>query len=853
MKTRLIALFIITLCITGTNAQGNLTLWYKSPAKAWEEALPVGNGRMGAMIFGNPQKERIQFNENTLYSGEPETPKNINIVPDLAHIRQLLNEGKNAEAGTIMQEKWIGRLNEAYQPFGDLYIDFASKATVTDYIHSLDMENAVVTTSYKQNGVKISREVFASYPAQAIVIHLKASKPVLSFTAYLNSPHPVTNESDSQVVYLKGQAPAHAQRRDTEHMKRFNTQHLHPEYFNAAGHIIQKKHVIYGNEMDGKGTFFEACLLPSHKGGTLSISNHQVTARNCSEVTLMLYAATSYNGPRKSPSKEGKNPHQEIMSFRKISEGENYQELKKKHIIDYQSLFNRVSFILPAKKLQKELPTDERLKKFKEEEDQALIAQLFQFGRYLMIAGSRGEGQPLNLQGLWNDQVLPPWNSGYTLNINLEMNYWPSEVTNLSELNAPLFRLIREVSETGKETARIMYGANGWVLHHNTDIWRITGAVDKAPSGLWPSGGAWLCRHLWERYLYTGDTEFLRSVYPILRESGRFFDEIMVKEPAHNWLVVCPSNSPENVHSGSNGKSTTAAGCTLDNQLIFDLWTAIIAASDILDTDRAFAARLSQRLREMAPMQVGRWGQLQEWMFDWDDPKDVHRHVSHLYGLFPSNQISPYRSPELFNAARTSLIHRGDPSTGWSMGWKVCLWARLLDGNHAYKLITDQLTLVRNEKKKGGTYPNLFDAHPPFQIDGNFGCAAGIAEMLMQSHDGFIYLLPALPTVWKDGTVKGIIARGGFELELSWKNGKVERLVVKSHKGGNCRLRSTSPLTGKGLKRAKGENPNPLYAVPVIAQPLISPKAKLNKVEIAKTYLYDLPTRAGQEYTLIGN
>jgi len=416
MKTRLIALFIITLCITGTNAQGNLTLWYKSPAKAWEEALPVGNGRMGAMIFGNPQKERIQFNENTLYSGEPETPKNINIVPDLAHIRQLLNEGKNAEAGTIMQEKWIGRLNEAYQPFGDLYIDFASKETVTDYIHSLDMENAVVTTSYKQNGVKISREVFASYPAQAIVIHLKASKPVLSFTAYLNSPHPVTNESDSQVVYLKGQAPAHAQRRDTEHMKRFNTQHLHPEYFNAAGHIIQKKHVIYGNEMDGKGTFFEACLLPSHKGGTLSISNHQVTARNCSEVTLMLYAATSYNGPRKSPSKEGKNPHQEIMSFRKISEGENYQELKKKHIIDYQSLFNRVSFILPAKKLQKELPTDERLKKFKEEEDQALIAQLFQFGRYLMIAGSRGEGQPLNLQGLWNDQVLPPWNSGYTLN-----------------------------------------------------------------------------------------------------------------------------------------------------------------------------------------------------------------------------------------------------------------------------------------------------------------------------------------------------------------------------------------------------------------------------------------------------
>ena len=432
------------------------------------------------------------------------------------------------------------------------------------------------------------------------------------------------------------------------------------------------------------------------------------------------------------------------------------------------------------------------------------------------------------------------------------MNYWPSEVTNLTALNEPLFRLIKEVSESGKESAKIMYGSNGWVLHHNTDIWRVTGAIDNAPSGMWASGGAWLCRHLWEHYLYTGDKEFLREIYPIMRGAGLFFDETMVKDPEHGWLVACPSNSPENTHAGSNNKASTAAGCTMDNQLIFDLWNQIITASNILGTDQEYAKHLEGRLKEMAPMQIGHWGQLQEWMYDWDNPKDIHRHVSHLYGLFPSNQISPYRTPELFDAARTSLIHRGDPSTGWSMGWKVCLWARLLDGDHAYKLITDQLTLVRNEKKKGGTYPNLFDAHPPFQIDGNFGCTAGIAEMLMQSYDGFIYLLPALPTIWKDGEVKGLMARGGFELNMSWKNGKISKLTVTSHNGGNCRLRSLNRLSGKGLKTAKGTNPNPLYEVPQIAEPLINKEAKLNKVELKKTFLYDLPTKAGETYTIIG-
>ena len=531
--------------------------------------------------------------------------------------------------------------------------------------------------------------------------------------------------------------------------------------------------------------------------------------------------------------------------------GKDYADAKDRHVKYYEQFQNRTSLHLGEDRYA-DVPTDKRVENFKQTNDAFLVATYFKFGRYLLICSSQPGGQPANLQGIWNDKLFPSWDSKYTCNINLEMNYWPAEVTNLTDLNEPLFRLIREVSETGKESAQVMYGSDGWVLHHNTDIWRVTGAIDNSPSGMWASGGAWLCQHLWQHYLYTGDEEFLRKAYPILKGAALFFDQVMIKEPTHGWLVMCPSNSPENTHAGSDNKATTAAGCTMDNQLVFDLWHAVIRSSEILGEDADYAAHLKSRLTELPPMQVGRWGQLQEWMFDWDNPDDQHRHVSHLYGLFPSNQISPYRTPELFDAARTSLIHRGDPSTGWSMGWKVCLWARLLDGDHAYKLITDQLTLVRNEKKKGGTYPNLFDAHPPFQIDGNFGCTAGIAEMLMQSYDGFIYLLPALPSVWKEGEVKGLVARGGFELDITWKEGKVSRLVVKSRLGGNCRLRSLNRLSGKGLSKARGENDNPLYAVDPVVAPLINKEAKLNPVELKKTYLYDLKTEPGGEYVLLG-
>jgi alpha-L-fucosidase 2 len=788
-------------------------LWYDKPAAVWTEALPLGNGRLGAMVFGTPGVEQIQLNEETIWAGRPNNNANPNALEYIPKVRELVFAGKYLEAQTLATEKVMAKTNSGmpYQTFGDLRISFPGHTRYTDYYRELSLDSARTVVRYKVDGVTYRRETITSFTSQVVMVRLTADKPgMITCNALLTTPHqdPVI-ASDGNCVTLSGVSSWH-------------------------------------EGLKGK-VLFQGRLTATTQGGKVSCQDGTLSVEGADEAVLYVSIATNFNNYKNIDGNEVERSKDFLDKALKRS----YADDVKAHVAYFRQFMDRSSLDLGDDQFA-HVTTDMRVERFKETNDAFLVATYFKFGRYLLICSSQPGGQPANLQGIWNDKLFPSWDSKYTCNINLEMNYWPSEVTNLSELNEPLFKLIKEVSETGRETAKTMYGADGWVLHHNTDIWRITGALDKAPSGMWPSGGAWLCRHLWERYLYTGDVAFLRSAYPIMKEAGVFFDQTMVKEPVHGWLVVCPSNSPENVHAGSEGKATTAAGCTMDNQLVFDLWSAIITSARVLGVDAAFAAHLEQRIAQLPPMQVGRWGQLQEWMFDWDDPNDVHRHISHLYGLFPSNQISPYRTPALFDAARTSLIHRGDPSTGWSMGWKVCLWARLLDGDHAYKLITDQLTLVRNEKKKGGTYPNLFDAHPPFQIDGNFGCTAGIAEMLMQSYDGFIYLLPALPSLWKEGEVKGLMARGGFELNLKWKNGKVERLTIKSHAGGNCRLRSLHPLSAKGLKKAKGKNPNALYEVPVIAQPLVNESAKLNKVELKPTYLYDLPTRAGKEYVVIG-
>ena len=789
-------------------------LWYDRPAQVWTEALPLGNGRLGAMVYGTPATEQIQLNEETIWAGRPNNNANPNALEFIPKVRALVFAGKYKEAQDLATEKVMAKTNSGmpYQSFGDLRIAFPGHTRYTNYYRELSLDSARSIVRYEVDGVKFQRETFTSFIDQVVMVRLTASHPgKITFNAQLTSPHQdvMIASEENNCVTLSGVSSWH-------------------------------------EGLKGK-VQFQGRLSAKTKGGKVTCADGILAVEKADEAIIYVSIATNFNNYKDITGNEVERARQYLEK----ALSRPFTMAKKGHIDFYRQYFARTALHLGNNDYTN-ITTDKRIERFKQTNDAHLVATYFQFGRYLLICSSQPGGQPANLQGIWNDKLFPSWDSKYTCNINLEMNYWPAEVTNLSELNEPLFRLIKEVSETGKETAKIMYGANGWVLHHNTDIWRVTGAIDKAPSGMWPSGGAWLCRHLWERYLYTGDKEFLRKTYPILKEAGRFFDETMVKEPANQWLVVCPSNSPENVHAGSQGQASTAAGCTMDNQLIFDLWTSIIKASEILDTDHDYARHLKDRLNEMAPMQIGHWGQLQEWMFDWDDPKDVHRHISHLYGLFPSNQISPYRTPQLFDAARTSLIHRGDPSTGWSMGWKVCLWARLLDGNHAYKLITDQFTLVRNEKKKGGTYPNLFDAHPPFQIDGNFGCTAGITEMLMQSYDGFIYLLPALPDQWKQGSVKGIIARGGFELDITWKHGKITRVAVLSHKGGNCRLRSLTPLHGKGLKPAKGKNTNALYEVPEIPQPIIHKEAKLNEVEVAKTYMYDLQTEAGKEYVLIG-
>jgi alpha-L-fucosidase 2 len=790
-------------------------LWYDRPAQVWTEALPLGNGRLGAMVFGGPASEHLQLNEETIWAGQPNNNANPDALANIPKIRELVFAGKYLEAQNLATEKVMSKTNQGmpYQPFGDLYISFPGHNRYTDYRRELSLDSARTVVTYKVDGVRYKREMITSFTRQVVMIHLTADKPGrISCNASMTSPHAdVMIESKDGETSLTGVSSWH-------------------------------------EGLKGK-VEFQGRMAATIKGGRQTSQDGVLSIENADEATIYLSIGTSFNDYKDCKGDCAARATEYLHEGMKAD----YATAEKEQFDFFDALMSRVKLDLGEDKFA-DLTTDKRVENFKANNDNFLVSTYFNFGRYLLICSSQPGGQAANLQGIWNDKMFPSWDSKYTCNINLEMNYWPSESTNLTEMNEPLMQLIREVSESGRESAKTMYGVDGWVLHHNTDIWRVTGSIDKAPSGMWASGGAWLCRHLWEKYLYSGDKEFLSSVYPILKGAAQFFDNTMVKEPVHGWLVACPSNSPENTHAGSNGKATTAAGVTMDNELIFDLWNEVIAASSILDTDKEYAAHLQERLKEMAPLQIGRWGQLQEWMNDWDNPEDTHRHVSHLYGLFPSNQISPFRTPELTDAARTSLIARGDPSTGWSMGWKVCLWARLLDGNHAYKLIGDQLTLVRNEKKKGGTYPNLFDAHPPFQIDGNFGCTAGVAEMLMQSHDGFIYLLPAIPDQWSEGSVKGLVARGGFEIDMTWAKGKVTRLVIKSRIGGNCRLRSANKLTCNGLKAAKGENTNSLYSLTEIAEPLINETGKtlLNKINLKKTYLYDLATEAGKEYVVIG-
>ncbi|MFA9191404.1 glycoside hydrolase family 95 protein [Flavobacterium sp. FZUC8N2.13] len=817
MKKKIYAFFFLTLAFGYSQDKQDLKLWYNQPSgKIWENALPIGNGFLGAMVYGNVEHEIIQLNENTVWSGGPNRNDNPNALAALPEIRKMIFEGKHKDAEKLANQAFISKKShgQMFQPVGNLNLNFEGHEKYSNYRRELSIENAISKTSYQVDGVTYIREAFVSFSERVIVIHLTADKKgSISFTANYTSPHKIKDFAVSNSKDLE----------------------------------------ITGTTSDHEGVKslinFKGITRIKLDNGKLEQTDNSLIVKNANAVTIFISMATNFNSYNDVSGNEAKR----AADYINTAYGKSYETLKKKHIAAYQKYFNRVKLdlgITPAA----DFPTDERLKNFRNTNDPQFVALYYQYGRYLLISSSQPGGQPANLQGIWNNSLTPAWDSKYTININAEMNYWPAEKTNLSELHQPFLQMVKDLAVTGQETAKTMYGTRGWMAHHNTDIWRATGAVDGAFWGLWTAGGGWASQHLWEHYLYKGDKEYLASIYPVLKGAALFYVDFLVEHPKYKWMVVNPGNSPENAPQAHNGSSLDA-GTTMDNQIVYDVFSTTIRAAQILKEDATLIDTLKQLRSRLAPMHVGKHNQLQEWLDDIDDPKDNHRHVSHLYGLFPSNQISAYKTPELFTASKNTLLHRGDVSTGWSMGWKINWWAKLQDGNHAFSLIKNQLTPLGVNPGGGGTYNNLFDAHPPFQIDGNFGCTSGITEMLVQSSDGAIHLLPALPDVWTEGNIEGIRARGGFEIvEMKWNNSKITKLVVKSTLGGNLRLRLPNNLkqkSGAELAMANGENPNPFYFVDETAAAIISNKSNIKPLELKPTVLVDILTKKGSVHTFV--